>query len=113
MMRLFGWNISAHRVQTPSVPPLSKDHRAYRDAVVLVTRAFDGRNWSRRTSALPERRWRAAYGVLQMAGVVGDDGMIYCTYMEALGRIYLYHVKQEQLRKGGRYVSAIPPHPRK
>lgn len=106
-MRIFGWAFSAVRLPPAAAP--DPDQRMYMDAAVLVHRAISGRHWSRRTSGLPERRWRLAYALLTAAEVVSPDGMIHRDFITAIGLLWIYHAAQIQLRNAGRYVPAAPP----
>lgn len=103
-MRVFGLDI--RRIPPAAKPPAADDAREVMDATILLLRAYTGRAWSRRRSPLPARRWNSAMALLKAAGVVSDTGTIDCTYVEAIGRLWLWHVNQTQLRNAGRYVPA-------
>lgn len=112
-MRVFGWNVTAARVQTPDAPPATPTDIVYRDAVTLLNRALTGRNWSRRRSGLADRRWRAAYALLQAAEIVGGGEIVKHPYPTYLFLLWQFHARQTQLRNAKTFVPPVtPPSPK-
>ena len=109
-MRIFNLEITLIPAAPPE-PGIDPNDEVYMDACALLVRAYRGKPWSRRRGGMKDVRWRPAYALLRASEVVRGRDMIYVTYREAIGLLWMYHVNQTTVRNAGRYVPATPENP--
>lgn len=77
-MRVFSFEIRRLPTDPPQTPSnsLERLEMVEKDALHLVTRHFQGRDWTRRRAGMSQRRWNKAYTLLKLSDVVDERGWV-------------------------------------